>query len=107
MKYIKLFESKEFIELDNIEYDKLRDHIHFTEKDIEHIKKFLHPKNMKIYFGRIEIKKHDNKHHYNMDISKLPDDYFIVKIFNYKLNIVNMCKCDQINGLKKALTNYL
>jgi hypothetical protein len=136
MKYLKLFEAGlgNFMKYDNIEiqYDDIENlfkfdddgnyisFVCFTDKEIDNIRKFFAIKGMKISLhGAIGWSKEDvyrivsskARPSLYFDIDKLEDEWYFVEVQYYdkkdECMLSKYYKCDQIDGLKEVLLEYI
>jgi len=136
MKYLKLFEAGlgNFMKYDNIEiqYDDIENlfkydddgnnisFVCFTDKEIDNIRKFFAIKGMKISLhGAFGSSKEDvyrivsskARPSLYFDIDKLEDEWYFVEVQYYdkkdECMLSKYYKCDQIDGLKEVLLEYI
>ena len=114
MKYIKLFENKNYSQIDYKEYSEYNNFvIRFTKDDIRFIKKSLKSnlsfdkKVFKISLNKELDEIYINGNYIIFYINKIYDDYFIVYYNTISNNSRSFFKCDQLSGLKLLITKLI
>ena len=116
MKYLKLFENKEYYKIERID---MTNGIEFSKYEIDKIYPILKEYDFSLNYlssDNIIVFNHDDLSKIIIRIKKSDDDFYYIKIWIDKRNksskpnryqIITFYKCDQFYGLKKCLKNEI